>query len=166
MKVLIIGSWERHKAVSCQKEAEEIGRLLAKNGTTLISGGGEGVSEIIVKSYKANKGRKYVCYIPSKKQMEAVGEKIGPKPDELIETNVDYPERNIIMVRECDAVIALHGGLGTLTEIIHATKDYNRKVSVIDFGELSLWIKAIPELHKKVFLTSDINKAIENILSK
>ena len=31
------------------------------------------------------------------------------------------------MVRKCDAVVALHGGLGTLTEIIHATKDYNKK---------------------------------------
>ncbi|MBU4069436.1 MAG: LOG family protein [Nanoarchaeota archaeon] len=127
---------------------------------------GEGVSEIIVKSYKANGGKKYICYIPSKKQMEMVGENIGPKPDELIETNVDYPERNIIMVRECDSVIALNGGIGTLTEIIHAIKDYSKKVSVIDLGELSSWIKSIPELRKKVFLTLNINKAIEYIISK
>jgi hypothetical protein len=163
MKILMLGSWEKHKAISCQKEAEGIGKLLAENGHILISGGGTGVSEIVVNSYKKNKGKQYICYIPSRKQMEKVGEELGPKPDKLIETNLDYPERNIVMVRECDALIALHGGLGTLTEIIHAVKDYNKKVSVIDFGDLAKWIKAIPELHKKVFLTEDTKKAVEHL---
>jgi len=166
MKVVVIGSWEKHKAVSCKVEAEEIGKLLAQKGFILISGGGTGVSEIVVKSYRANKGKKYICYIPSRKQMKKVGEDIGPEPDELVETNLDYPERNIIMVRECDGVIALNGGLGTLTEIIHAVKDYDKKVSVIDLGEISLWIKAIPELHKNVLLTLNINKALEYLISK
>lgn len=166
MRILILGSWEKHKAVACIKEAEEIGKLLAEKEHILISGGGTGVSEIVVNSYKKNKGKEYVCYIPSKKQMEKVGEELGPKPDKLIETNLDYPERNVVMVRECDAVIALHGGLGTLTEIIHAVKDYNKKVSVIDFGDLAAWIKAIPELHKEVFLTSDVNKAVEHLKSQ
>jgi uncharacterized protein (TIGR00725 family) len=165
MKILIIGSWQKDKAILSKKEAELIGKLLAEKEQILISGGGEGVSEIVVKSYKKNKGQKYVCYIPSKEQMRIVGEKIGPKPDELIETNLDYPQRNIKMVQNCDAVIALNGGLGTLTEIIHAVKDYNKKVSVVDFGELSSWIKAIPELHKKVLITSDINRAIEQIIT-
>jgi len=40
MRVLIIGSWKKHKAVSYQKEAEKIGRLLAEKGQILISGGG------------------------------------------------------------------------------------------------------------------------------
>jgi uncharacterized protein (TIGR00725 family) len=129
MKIVMLGSWEKHKAALCKKEAEEIGKLLAEKGHILVSGGGTGVSELVVNSYRKNKGKQYICYIPSKEQMEKVGEELGPKPDKLIETNVDYPERNIIMVRECDALIALHGGLGTLTEIIHAIKDYNKKVS-------------------------------------
>ncbi len=161
MKILMLGSWEKHKAVACQKEAEEIGRLLAEQGHILISGGGTGISELVVNSYRKNKGKEYICYIPSKNQMEKVGEQLGPKSDKLIETNLDYPERNVVMVRECDGVIALHDGLGTLTEIIHAIKDYDKKVSVIDFGDLARWIRAIPELRNKVFLTSDIKKAVE-----
>jgi len=161
MKVLIVGTWEKSKALVSKIEAEKIGRLLAEKGFTLVSGGGEGISEIVVGSYKAHNGKEYICYIPSKEQMEFVGENLGPEPDKLIETNLDYPERNIVMVRECDAVIALNGGLGTLTEIIHAVKDFNKKVSVIDFGELASWVRALPELSKAVFLTSDINKAVE-----
>ena len=159
----MLGSWQKEKASACKKEAEEIGKLLAQEGHILISGGGTGISELVVNSYKKNKGKRYICYIPSKSQMEKVGEELGPKPDKLIETNLDYPERNVVMVRECDAVIALHGGLGTLSEIIAAVKDYNKKVSVVDFGELAQWIKSIPELHQKVFLTSDVKKAMEHL---
>jgi len=95
--------------------------------------------------------------------MGKVGEELGPKPDKLIETNLDYPERNIVMVRKCEGVIAIHGGLGTLTEIIHAVKDYNKKVSVIDVGELAKLVKSIPELEKKVFFTKGAKKAVDNL---
>ena len=163
MKILIVGSWEKEKANHAKQEAEEIGKILAKEGHVLISGGGEGISELVVNSYRKNKGKKYICILPSKKEMEKVGENIGPKPDEIIDTGRDYPERNIELVRKCDAVIALHGGLGTLTEIIHAVYDYNKKVSVIDKGDLIDWIKAIPKLRDKLFITSDIKKAIEHL---
>lgn len=163
MKILIVGSWKKEDCAICEKEAEQVGKILAERGHILISGAGTGMSEIVVSSYKQNKGKKYIAYLPSRKEMEKVGEKIGPKPDEIIETNVDYPERNIIMVKSCDAVIALHGGLGTLTEIIHAAKDYNKKVSVIDKGWLPAIIRQIPELSEKVFLTLDVNKAIGHL---
>jgi uncharacterized protein (TIGR00725 family) len=161
MKILIIGSWKKEECKVCNNEAKQVGQILAEKGHVLISGAGTGMSEIVVNSYKQNKGKKYIAYLPSKKEREKAGEKLGPQPDEIIETNVDYPEKNIIMVKSCDAVIALHGGLGTLTEIIHAVKDYNKKVSVIDKGRLPEIIRLIPELKKKVFLTSDVNKAIE-----
>jgi len=164
MKILILGSWQKEKAQFYKKEAEELGKVLADEGHTLISGGGTGISELVINSYKKHGGKHYTAYILSKKEMEKVGEQIGPKPDKLIETNLDYPERNVVMVRECDGAIAIHGGLGTLTEIIHAVKDYNKKVSVIDVGELAQWIRAIPDLKQKVLLTKDVKEAIKNIM--
>jgi hypothetical protein len=161
MKILVIGSWEKCRAVSCKEEATKIGKLLAEKGHILISGGGTGVSEIVVNSYKENKGKKYTAYLPSKKEMEKVGEQLGPEPDEIIHTELDYPERNIIMVKNCDCVLACPGGLGTFTELIHATADYKRKVALIDKGDIVSWVKAIPYLKEKVFITSDINKALE-----
>ena len=165
MKILIIGSWHKEKALKYKKEAEQVGEIIAKRNHTLISGAGTGISEIVVNSYKKNKGIKYIAHIPSIKEMKRVDEKIGPKPDKIIKTNLDYPMRDIVLVKESDAIIAIDGGLGTLTEIIHAIKDYNKKVSVIDFGELPKWIKKISELKDSVMITSNIEKAI-NYLEK
>jgi hypothetical protein len=161
MKILMLGSWQAHKAITCKEEAEEIGKELAERGHTLISGGGTGISKLVVESYKKNKGKQFIAYFPSEKIMKEVGEEKGPKPDKEIETNVDYPERNLIMIRDCDAIIALHGGLGTIAEMIHATKDYGKKIALIDTKELAEWAKAIPPLRDKVFITKDIKKAIE-----
>lgn len=161
MRILIIGTWQKEKALKFKNEAEQIGKILAERNHVLISEAGTGVSEIVVNSYKKNKGIRYIAYIPSVKEMKKVGEKIGPHPDTTIETGLEYSERNIRLVRESDAVIALNGGLGTMTEIIHAIKDYNKKVSVIDVGELSEWIRKISELKDSVMLTSNVEKAID-----
>ncbi len=163
MKILVVGTWRKYKAAPFRKEAEELGRLLAAGGHVLISGGGEGISEMTVNSYKANNGKKYVAYLPALKYMRRVGEKIGPKPDKIVKTNLDYPMRDALIVKNCDGIIALQGGLGSLTEIIHAAKDYNKKVSVISKSDLAKWVKAIPILKSKVFITADIKKAIKNL---
>jgi len=39
MKVLIVGSWQKEKALFYKKEAEEVGKVLADEGHVLISGG-------------------------------------------------------------------------------------------------------------------------------
>ncbi len=161
MKILIIGTWQKHKAITCKAEAEHIGKLLAERGHILMSGGGTGISELVANAYRNHNGKKYIAYFPASEEMERVGEEQGPEPDEKIQTDLDYPGRNCFMVKECDAVIALHGGLGALTEAIHAVKDYGKKVVVIDKGEFASWIKAIPELKEKVFLSPDVEKAID-----
>ena len=161
MKILIVGTWRKKDASKYKKVAGEVGKFLAEKNVELVSGAGEGISELVVNSYKKNNGKKYTAYLPSKKEMEKVGEKIGPKPDKIINTNLDYPERNVRMVRECSGVIALNGGLGALTEIIHAVKDYNKKVAVLNYGEISKWCKKIPQLEKEVFITKNIKKAFD-----
>ncbi len=161
MRILIIGTWQKKKALRSKNEAEQIGKILAEKGHVLISGAGTGVSEIVANSYRKNKGTEYIVYLPSVKEMERVGEKIGLTPDKIIKTGLEYPERNIKIVKESDAIIALNGGLGTLTEIIHAIKDYNKKVAVIDVGELPEWIRKISELRDSVLITSDVKKAVD-----
>ena len=161
MKILIIGSWQKEKALKFKDIAEQVGKIIAERGHVLVSGAGTGVSEIVVNSYRKNWGTKYIAYILAIKEMEKVGEKIGPEPDVTIQTGLDYPGKNIELVKGSDAVVALNGGLGTLTEIIHAIKDYGRKVSVIDVGELSEWVKGISELRNCAMLTSDVGEAVD-----
>ena len=95
--------------------AEEVGKLIAKEGATLITGGLGGVMEA------ASKGAK-----------EAGGTVVGIMPGfSRDDTNayVDIPivtgmshARNVIVVRSADAVIAVSGEYGTLSEIAIALK--------------------------------------------
>jgi predicted Rossmann-fold nucleotide-binding protein len=110
---------------------------------------------------KKNKGKKFLVYFPDKREMEKVGEKEGPKADETVDTKIDYVRRNILMVENCGAILALPGSLGTFNEIIYAVNDYHKKVAVLDIGEMSAWIKSIPQLSEKVFFTKNASQAID-----
>jgi uncharacterized protein (TIGR00725 family) len=104
---------------SCNKEiygiAEEVGTLIAKKGGILITGGLGGVMEA------ASKGAK-----------QAGGITVGVLPgfsSEDANSYVDIPittglshARNIIIARSADALIAVSGGYGTLSEIAIALK--------------------------------------------
>ena len=160
MKVLIIGSAKENKTMYFKKETEILGRILAEKNYTMMSGGGAGIFKLAFKSYRSNNGKNYVVYLTSKNEMERCKGEIGPKPDKIVQTNLDYPERNLQMIKDCDCVIAFGGGLFTLTEIIHSAKDYDKKVCVIEKDNIAIWIKLIEKIRKKVFLTKDVEKAI------
>lgn len=161
MKVLVAGTWRRKEAEEVAGIARELGRAIAEAGHVLHTGAGTGISSFVVEGYREGDGEKYIAYLPDENVMKNVGEELGPKPDKIIMTNYDYPKRNVKMVKESDAVIALLGGLGTLTEIIHAVKDYDKKVAVIDVGELPSWIRNIPELESKVLMTDSVEEAVK-----
>lgn len=157
MKICILGSWHAEKAAAVLKEAKELGEMLAKSGHVLVSGGGPGISALVVEAYKNAGGQKYIAYLTDYKIREKVGEEIGPEPDEKVETDLDYPKRNIKMVRESDIIVALHGGLGALAEMIHAVKDYGKCVYLIDRGILADWVKSIEELKEKVNIVKEVS---------
>lgn len=106
-KVLVLGSWQKCKAIKFKQEAKIIGELLAMLNFKLITGGGQGTSNFVAQWYKKNNGLKFTVYLPSDKEQKRVNELQGIKPDIIIKTKMDYPERNIMMIKKCDAVIAL-----------------------------------------------------------
>jgi len=158
MKILVSGTWHLEEAKKYESFANQVGKALAKRGHILVTGAGTGISELVVKNYRLNQGEKYIAILTSKKQREAVGEKIGPLPDEAIDTGMDYPSRNVELVKFCDCIIALPGNLGTLTEVIHAVNDYGKKVAVLDTGPLAEMIQHIPSVREKVFLTDNVEE--------
>jgi uncharacterized protein (TIGR00725 family) len=162
MKVLIVGTWRADKAAEYASFAGKVGEDLAKRGHILVTGGGTGMSKLVVENYKINQGEKYIAIMPSSEQMKAVGEEVGPTPDEFIQKDEwDYPMKNVELVRACDVMIALPGGLGSLSEIIHAVKDYGKKVAVLDLGPLAEMVKQIPELREGCFLSDNIDEIFE-----
>ena len=95
--------------------AEETGRLLAQHGAVLVCGGLGGVMEAAAKGAKANAGT-------------TVG--ILPGPDAAAaNAYIDVPlatglgeMRNFLIVRTAHALIAIGGGVGTLSEIALAQR--------------------------------------------
>ncbi|MBI5099747.1 MAG: TIGR00725 family protein [Nitrospirae bacterium] len=106
-------------AGSCDKDiyriAEEVGKLISQKGATLITGGLGGVMEAASKGAK-EAGGITVGILPGFSNKEA-----NKYVDIPITTGLSHA-RNIIVARSADAVIAISGGYGTLSEIAIALK--------------------------------------------
>ena len=106
--IAVIGGKKEARAVL--KEAEDAGRLIAEGGAILVTGGLDGVMEA------ASKGAH-----------DAGGVTVGILPQdhkEVANKFIDIPiatglgiGRNVIIARAADALIAVGGGYGTLSEI-------------------------------------------------
>ncbi|MEE9170107.1 MAG: TIGR00725 family protein [bacterium] len=90
--------------------AEEVGSLIAQKGGILICGGLSGVMEAASRGAKRSKGTT-IGVLPGNLKNDA-----NPYIDIPIVTGL-ADARNIIIVRSSDAVIAINGEYGTLSEI-------------------------------------------------
>lgn len=101
----------------CSKEearlAEEVGRELAKRGATLICGGLGGVMEAACRGASAEGGTT-IGVLPGDNRQSA-----NPYVQIPIVTNMGYA-RNVAVAKSGQAVIAVGGNYGTLSEISHA----------------------------------------------
>ena len=95
--------------------AEAVGELLAQRGATIVCGGLGGVMEAVCRGAKS-KGGLTLGILP------------GEDPN-AANTWVDIPvvtgmgeARNVVVVKSAQAVIAIGGGYGTLSEIAHALR--------------------------------------------
>ncbi len=106
-------------ASSCSDEiyglAEEVGRLVAQKGAVLMTGGLGGVMEAASKGTK-EAGGTAVGILPGFSRKEANAYVTVP-----VTTGLSHA-RNTIIVRSADAVIAVSGEYGTLSEIAIALK--------------------------------------------
>ena len=93
--------------------AEEVGRELAQNGITLICGGLGGVMEDAYRGARAEGGLT-IGVIPGDDPKSA-----NPYVQIPIVTGIGYA-RNVIIVKTAQAIIAVGGGYGTLTELGYA----------------------------------------------
>jgi len=95
--------------------ALETGREIARSKFTLLCGGMGGVMEAACKGAKSEGGLT-VGIIPGESRKEA-----NPYVDIPIVTGMGHG-RNIIVARSCDAIIAIGGSFGTLSEIAFALR--------------------------------------------
>jgi len=95
------------------KLAEAVGRELAKRGAVLVCGGLSGVMEAACRGAQSEGGLTIGILPGETRQMS------NPYVQIPIVTGMSYA-RNVIVVRSAQAVIAIGGSYGTLSEIGHA----------------------------------------------
>jgi len=93
--------------------AEEVGREIARRGAILVCGGLSGVMEAACKGARSEGGMT-IGILPGDNRKQANRYVQIP-----IVTSIGYA-RNVIVVKSAQAVIAIGGSYGTLSEISHA----------------------------------------------
>jgi uncharacterized protein (TIGR00725 family) len=105
VQVSVIGSGAEH-----EERAEEVGRLLAEGGATVVTGG---LGEVMAAASRGAKqaGGTTIGILPGETR-EGVSEWV----DHVVVTGIGHA-RNLAVVASGDAVIAVGGRYGTLAEI-------------------------------------------------
>jgi uncharacterized protein (TIGR00725 family) len=108
--VAVIGSGAEHEA-----RAEEVGRLLAERGCTVVTGGLGEVMAAAARGAKSAEGTT-VGILPGESRLDA-----NEWIDHAVVTGIGHA-RNLAVVASGDAVIAVGGSWGTLAEIGFASR--------------------------------------------
>jgi uncharacterized protein (TIGR00725 family) len=104
-QVAVIGSGAQHEG-----RAEEVGRLLAEHGVTVVCGGRGEVMAAVARGAKSAGGAT-IGILPGETRADA-----NEWIDHVVVTGIGHA-RNLAVVASGDAVIAVGGRYGTLAEI-------------------------------------------------
>ncbi len=112
--VTIFGSARFHKNHKYYKKAVEISSLLAKNGYTIITGGGPGIMEAANKGASVNTGVSVGLNIVLPKEQ---------KPNQFQNKSLSFKyffARKVMFVKYAMGYVCMPGGFGTLDEFFEA----------------------------------------------
>lgn len=133
--------------------AEAVGHELARRGAILVCGGLGGVMKAACKG-ASSEGGTTIGILPGDNRQQA-----NPYVQIPIVTNLGYA-RNIIVVKSAQAVIAIGGSHGTLSEIAHALQD---NIPVIGLNTWSLSQNGQPE--NSIVLAQNAAEAVDKALN-
>jgi hypothetical protein len=132
MRVSVVGGGETDESTGAR--AETVGRLLAERGHTLFTGGRGGVMAAASRGASAAGGRT-VGILPGTDPSGA-----NDHVDVAVATGLG-DARNALVVLNADAVIAVDGGPGTLSELGYAGV-YDRPTAGLDTWALP-WVRPV-----------------------
>jgi hypothetical protein len=143
---------ERVCSEKMRQVAKEVGRLLAENRAVLVCGGMGGVMEAASHGAMLAKGT-VLGILPGPSREEA-----NPYLTFSVVTGMGEG-RNIILVRSCDAIVAIGGSYGTLSEIAFAHK---LDIPVVGIHTWSLTRDG--QVENKLIQVSDAQEAVTKAL--
>jgi uncharacterized protein (TIGR00725 family) len=121
VQVAVVGSGREHEG-----RAEEVGRLLAERGCTVVTGGGGEVMAAAARGAKSAGGTT-IGILPGERRGEG-----NEWLDYEVVTGIGHA-RNVAVAASGDAVIAVGGSWGTLAEVAFASR-LGRAVVILEPG--------------------------------
>jgi uncharacterized protein (TIGR00725 family) len=126
-QIAVIGNGSCEKGSEAWALAEEVGRRLAEAGVTVVCGGRGGVMEAAARG-AARAGGEAIGIVPGLSIEEA-----NPHCTHVVASAIGYA-RNLAVVASGEAVIAIGGEWGTLSEIGHARNFGKTVVALRSWG--------------------------------
>ena len=133
--------------------AEDVGREIARQGAVLVCGGMGGVMEAACRGAAAEGGLT-IGILPGDDRRAA-----NPYVKIPIVTGIGYA-RNVAVVRSSQAVIAVDGSYGTLSEIAHALQS---GIPVIGLKTWSLSLDG--KVDKSIIIAKNAREAVERAIA-
>lgn len=133
--------------------AEDVGREIARHGAVLVCGGMGGVMEAACRG-AAVEGGLTIGILPGDDRRAA-----NPYVKIPIVTGIGYA-RNVAVVKSSQAVIAVDGSYGTLSEIAHALQS---DIPVIGLKTWSLSLDG--KVDKSIIIAKDAREAVERAVA-
>lgn len=120
-QVAVIGGARGNVSAQDLEKAREVGKLLAQKKLVLLTGGTTGLPQAAAWGAKEAGGLS-IGISPAENLREHMERYRSPTEeyDVLVFTGFGFLGRNMVLVRSADAVIAIGGGIGTLSEFTAA----------------------------------------------
>lgn len=148
------------------KDAYEIAKILAKEGFTIVDGGGPGIMNAATQGAEAVGGETIAVTFYPKDAPGYEGRYVGNVADKEIKTK-NYIERMFKLMEHADVYIIFKGGSGTISEFgtawVLAKLYYGNHKPFILYGDF--WHDIIETL-KKYLLLDEIELSVFRIVSK
>jgi uncharacterized protein (TIGR00725 family) len=136
-QVAVVGSGAEHEAA-----AEEVGRLLALAGCTVVTGAGPEVMAAASRGAK-EAGGQTIGIVPTERHADA-----NPWVDHVVVTGIGHA-RNLAVAASGHAVVAVGGSWGTLAEIAFARR-LGRPVVILEGGPEVAGVARVPTTREAV----------------
>lgn len=154
--IAFFGDADVPKSSDIYISAYEVAQLVAKEGYTIVNGGGPGVMDASTKGAEKAGGETLTVTFYPKNATGFEGRYVGNVPDVEIKTT-NYIERMFKLIEHADFYIIFSGGTGTISELgtawVLAKLYYGHHKPFILFG--SFWNEVIDCLKKNLSISKE-----------
>jgi len=139
--------------------AYNLGKLLAIEKYTVLTGGLGGIMEAVCKGVYENDGNS-IGIIPKISEQEKKIRKINDFQNCKIHTGMDQRLRIPIFINSCDAIIVISGGMGTWLEACFALANDIPIITLPKTGRMAKKISTENTFIEKIIISESVNDVL------